>query len=114
MDTTLNLKDTVLEYVNSADERLLEMLKAMIEAYYEPLENNHKINDNKETNLSIFRESIVSYENSIDTDIFELTEEHKKILDERLKFHEQNPNAGKPWSEVKANLMKKYGSNANR
>lgn len=36
MDTTLNLKNTVLEYVNSADNRLLEMIKALAESYTEP------------------------------------------------------------------------------
>lgn len=114
METTSELKDMVIACVNSADERLLKMLKTVIEAYYEPLGNNYKINDSEENELYAFHESMVAYEKPINPDTFELTEERKKILDERLKFHEENPDAGKPWNEVKVSLMKKYGSRANR
>ncbi len=37
---------------------------------------------------------------------YELSEEHKKILDERLKEHFENPSAGKRWEDVKKELDK--------
>jgi putative addiction module component (TIGR02574 family) len=35
---------------------------------------------------------------------FELTEEQKRILDERIKFAEENPDAFLPWEEVREKL----------
>lgn len=38
-----------------------------------------------------------------------ISEEHKKILDERLEEHLKNPNQGNDWQNVKARLESKYG-----
>ncbi len=35
--------------------------------------------------------------------------EHKVFLDERLKDHQENPQAGKSWQAVKATIQNKYG-----
>jgi putative addiction module component (TIGR02574 family) len=37
---------------------------------------------------------------AIKADVVELTEEEKKIIDERLKAYHQNPNLGSPWQDV--------------
>ena len=34
-----------------------------------------------------------------------LSEEHRKILEERLKAYELNPNAGSSWDVVKSRIM---------
>ena len=34
----------------------------------------------------------------------DISEEHKKILDERLKSHIENPKSGRNWNELKAEL----------
>ncbi|MGB0892012.1 MAG: addiction module protein [Flavobacteriaceae bacterium] len=39
----------------------------------------------------------------------EISDVHKKVLDERLKLHNENPNRGRNWNEVKAELSSKYG-----
>jgi hypothetical protein len=39
----------------------------------------------------------------------DISDEHKLILDERLKEHEANPNSGKSLSAVKEELAVKYG-----
>ena len=39
----------------------------------------------------------------------EISDEHKQILEERLKLHIENPNRGRKWNEVKAELSSKYG-----
>ncbi len=44
----------------------------------------------------------------IDTEENELPQSHKDILDERLKYHKENPEDGKSWEEVKSLLNKKY------
>lgn len=77
---TVNLKKNVLDYVNSADDRLLKMIKALVESYLET-EGRH-----------------------------ELSEAHKKILDQRLADHKKNPNSGREWSAVKSELRAKYGT----
>lgn len=35
--------------------------------------------------------------------------EHHKILEERLKEYRENPKAGRPWSEVREQLLAKFG-----
>lgn len=39
-----------------------------------------------------------------DTEVSEITEEHKKILDERLKAHKNNPDDVVSWGEVKKSV----------
>ena len=40
-------------------------------------------------------------------DVVPVPDWHRKILDERLADLEANPDAGRPWEEVKADLLKK-------
>jgi len=35
----------------------------------------------------------------------ELTDEHRRILNERLKLYEANPMEGRPWEKVKADRL---------
>jgi hypothetical protein len=42
----LELKDSVLQYINSADERLLKVVKAVIESYQEDEIVAHTVNGN--------------------------------------------------------------------
>jgi len=77
---TVDLKKNVLDYVNNADERLLKMIKALVESY-------------RETD-----------------DYPELSELQKKLLDQRLADHSENPESGKEWSEVKSGFRSKYGA----
>jgi hypothetical protein len=46
----------------------------------------------------------------IETEENELSQSHKDILDERLKFHEENPEQGKSWEEIRSSLNEQYGS----
>jgi len=41
-----------------------------------------------------------------DTEVSEISEEHKKILDERLKAHKNNPHDVVGWDEVKKSVKK--------
>ena len=40
-------------------------------------------------------------------DRVELTEEEKKVIDERLKKYHQNPNLGSPWEDVFEKIVSK-------
>lgn len=73
----LELRNLISEYVSTADERLLKIVKAVMESYHE--------------------------------DELTLTEEHKKILDQRLADHKANPKSGRSWKEVKSDLQAKHG-----
>lgn len=44
-----------------------------------------------------------------DIDAIIISDEHKKILTERLESHKQNPNTGKNWDTVKSELSTRYG-----
>ena len=39
-----------------------------------------------------------------------IPEEHRRILDERLRDYAANPSAGRPWSEVRDELLAKLRS----
>ena len=71
---TVYLKDRIKKYVEQADERMLKIINAIIEA------------DENEASGS-----------------------HEEILEERIKYHQDNPKAGKTWNEVQDSLKKKYG-----
>lgn len=43
---------------------------------------------------------------AIDTEESGISEEHKKILDERLEAHKNNPNDVVSWDEVKRSVKK--------
>ena len=38
-------------------------------------------------------------------DSLELTDSERKILDERMEAYMNNPSEGKPWSEIKSELL---------
>jgi len=40
----------------------------------------------------------------------EISDAHKEILDQRLASHKENPNTGRSWEEIKAELSQKYAS----
>ncbi|BBO18504.1 conserved hypothetical protein [Candidatus Brocadia pituitae] len=44
---------------------------------------------------------------SLQEDALPVPESHKKILDERLREHEANPEQGSTWKEVKSRILKK-------
>ena len=46
----------------------------------------------------------------IETEQNELSQSHRDILDERLKSHQENPEEGMSWGEVKNLLKKQYES----
>ncbi len=43
----------------------------------------------------------------IDTEENEIPQSHKEIIDERLKYHKENPQKGKSWEEVRSLLKMK-------
>jgi len=43
---------------------------------------------------------------AVDTEVTEISDEHKKILDERLEAHKNNPNDIVSWDDVKKSVKK--------
>jgi len=74
--STLNLKKSVLEYVNSADQRLLKMMKALAESYQ---------NDVEEITLS---------------------DEQYLMIDKRREAHLKGDSKSFTWEQVKQNARK--------
>jgi len=72
---TPQIRELLHDYINKADERLINLMYAMVQA------------DMKE-------------------DDYELSATHKKILDERLAAHEDNPSSGSSWEEVKTRIRR--------
>lgn len=77
---TLDLKKSVLTYIDNADDRLLKLIKALVETYQEE-------EDNSEISIG-----------------------QRKLLDQRLADHKADPDAGKDWKILKSGLRKKYGA----
>lgn len=71
--TTLDLRNTVKEYINNADTRLLKMIKALAESYQ---------SDEQELTLS---------------------EEQYKMIDQRREAHLKGESKSFTWDEVKQN-----------
>ncbi|MEX0995654.1 MAG: addiction module protein [Flavobacteriaceae bacterium] len=69
----LELRDTVKEYINTADIRLLKMIKALAESYQ---------NDEQELSLS---------------------EEQYKMIDKRRESHLKGESKSFTWEQVKQN-----------
>lgn len=74
MDTTVDLKNRIRNYIENADERILKIINAIIE-----------------------------------TEEQGLSQTHKDILDQRLKYHKENPSDGKTWEEIKSSLKEQHG-----
>lgn len=43
-----------------------------------------------------------------DEDKLELSEETKRLLDDRMEAHRKNPNEGSNWEEVKARIQSQF------
>lgn len=76
MDTIVDLKNKIRSYIENADERILKIINAIIEA---------------------------------ETDEQELSQAHKDLLEQRLKYHKENPSDGKTWEEIKGSLKEQHG-----
>lgn len=70
---TIQIKERIKKYIEQADERMLKIINAIIEA-----------------------------------DENEISDSQKVILEERLKYHQENPREGKTWDEVQDSLKEKY------
>jgi len=66
-----------------------------------------ELKDVKDQNLIEAIKNLLYFRNNTNNTPYQIPEEHKKILDERLAKHQTNPNAGKSWVEVKAGLQAK-------
>jgi putative addiction module component (TIGR02574 family) len=60
-------------------------------------------NLSKQQKLELLKELWDDVENDID---FELSDDHKKELDRRMKHYRENPDDTIPWEEVKKKLEK--------
>ena len=77
-----DLKKQLISYIDTADERLLKLIQALVETYQQNEPGSYD----------------------------EIPDEHKKILDRRLEEHEKNPADGKEWAALKSDWRTKYGA----
>ena len=71
--STTDIRKELHTYINKADDRMLHLLYAMVQA-------------------------------DMDEDDHKLTEDHKRVLDERLDDHMASPQSGATWEEVKSRI----------
>ncbi len=81
METRVEIKKRIQKSINQADDKLLRMIDTLIEIYQ---------SDDKDEESA-------------------LSESKRRLLDKRLKFHEENPSNGKSWDELKGVLQQQYG-----
>ena len=77
---TIDLKRSVHDYIDNADDRLLKLIKALVETYQEEESGQ------------------------------DITDEQKRILDQRLADHKADPESGKDWTQLRSELRTKYGA----
>ena len=68
---TIELKKSILKYIDNADDRLLKMIKELVENYHESDEAH------------------------------QIPVSHKEILEDRLRKYKENSNNLPDWEEVK-------------
>lgn len=71
--TTIEIKERVIGYIEHADERLLQMIKVLVETYQEEDQN------------------------------LQIPQRHMEILNDRLIKYRENPNELLDWEEIKDN-----------
>ena len=65
--------------------------------------------ESKDPNFIKAVKSMIKSMRKVKESSYTISDEHKLVLDQRLNDHAANPNAGKSWNEVKADLQNKYG-----
>lgn len=68
-----------------------------------------ELKDVKDPMLIEAFKNLLQYRKNVSGDTYEISDEHKEILDQRLEDHKANPDAGKSWTELKSDLRTKYG-----
>jgi len=66
-----------------------------------------ELSEVKNQNLIEAIKNLLYFRNNKNNTPYQVPEEHKKILDERLANHQSNPNSGKPWKQLKSDLERK-------
>ncbi len=69
-----------------------------------------ELKDVKDPTLIEAFKNLLQYRKKVTESSYEISEEHKAILDERLADHKANPESGRSWEEVKSDLQAKYGA----
>ncbi len=69
----------------------------------------NELNDVKDPDFIAAIKNMLQYRRKVSEPSYELTEEQKDILDQRLEDHKANPASGRSWSAVKSDLRAKYG-----
>lgn len=69
----IEIREELHEFIEKADDRLLNMIYAMVHA-------------------------------DLTEDNYQLSDDHKKILDDRIKDHEISPTTGATWDKVKTRV----------
>ncbi len=68
-----------------------------------------ELKDVKDPTLIEAFKNMLKYRRKVSESSYEISDEHKEILDQRLADHKANPNSGRSWKEVKSNLQAKHG-----
>lgn len=76
---TIELRNKWRKTIDTVDDRFIRMIEALYQSY-----------SNEDTSYNI-------------------SDEHKKILDQRIENHKTNPTHGRNWNDVKTDLTTKYG-----
>ncbi|WP_299441258.1 addiction module protein [uncultured Aquimarina sp.] len=67
-----------------------------------------ELKDVKDPTLIEAFKNMLKYRRKVSESSYEISDEHKNILDQRLADHKANPNSGRSWREVKSDLQSKH------
>ncbi len=68
-----------------------------------------ELKDVKDPTLIEAFKNMLQYRREAIKSAYHISDDHKKILDQRLADHKANPKSGRSWKEVKSDLQAKHG-----
>ncbi|MEW7279206.1 addiction module protein [Aquimarina sp. 2201CG1-2-11] len=68
-----------------------------------------ELKDVKDPTLIEAFKNMLQYRRKVSEPSYEVSDDHKKILDQRLADHKANPNSGRSWKDIKTDLQAKHG-----
>ncbi len=69
----------------------------------------NELKDVKDPTLIEAFKNMLQYRRKVSESSYEISDEHKDILDQRLSDHKANPNSGRSWKDIKSDLQAKHG-----
>ncbi|WP_281986985.1 addiction module protein [Aquimarina aggregata] len=69
----------------------------------------NELKDVKDPTLIEAFKNMLKYRREAIKSAYQISDDHKEILDQRLADHKANPKSGRSWNDIKSDLQAKHG-----